>query len=88
MRVANLNSCLIRSVQELFDTFSWLDILARSQETLEQLESIRASEDDNNIALAIGKVIGSTLSGISSGGSHIIKAVCSALHGGLSGLGI
>ena len=63
-----------------------MDVLGRSQETLEQLENIRTNDDGGNIALDIGKIIGSTLSGISSRGSHIIKAVGSALHGGLTGL--
>ena len=63
-----------------------MGVLARSQETLEQLENIRTNDDGGNIALDIGKIIGSTLSGISSRGSHIIKAVGSALHGGLKGL--
>ena len=62
-----------------------MDVLARSQETLEQLENIRTNEEVGNTALGIGKVI-STLSGISSGGSHIIKAVEFALHGGPTGL--
>lgn len=79
LRVGNLNSQLLQSIPEPFDTFSLLDVLARSQETLEQLENIRTNDDNGNI-------IGSTLSGISSGGSHIIKAVGSALHGGLTGL--
>ena len=63
-----------------------MDVLARSQETLEQLENVRTNDDGGNIALDIGKIIGSTLSGISCRGSHIIKAVGSALHGGLMGL--
>ena len=86
LRVGNLNSQLLQSIPEPFDTFSLLDVLARSQETLEQLENIRTNDDGGNIALGIKKIIGSTLSGISSGGSHIIKAVGSALHGGLTGL--
>jgi hypothetical protein len=87
LRIGDLNSKLLKFLPEPFDTFSLLDVLARSQDTLEQLENIRATDDDNNIALGIGKIIGSTLSGISSGGSHIIRAVGDALHGGLSGLG-
>ena len=42
---------------------------------LEQLENIRTNDDGGNISAEIGKIIGSTLSGISSRGSHIIKAV-------------
>ena len=52
-----------------------MDVLARSQETLEQLENTRTNEEGGNTALGIGKITGSTLSGVSSGGSHIIKAV-------------
>ena len=77
---------ILQSIPEPFDTFLLLDVLARSQETLEQLENIRTNDDGGNIALGIGKIIGSTLSGISSGGSHIIKAIGSVLHGGLTGL--
>ncbi len=87
LRLGHLNSKLLQFIPEPFETFSLLEVLVRSQETLEQLESIRAADEDNNVALGIGKIIGSTLSGISSGGSHIIKALGSALHGGLSGLG-
>jgi hypothetical protein len=82
-----LNSQILQSIPEPVDTFSLLDVLARSQETLEQLENIRTNDDGGSIALGIGKIIGSTLSGLSSGGSHIIKAVGSALQSGLSGLG-
>ena len=81
-----MNSQLLQSIPEPFDTFSLLDVLARSQETLEQLENIRTNEDSGSIALGIGKIISIILSGISSGGSHIIKVVESALHGGLTGL--
>ena len=87
LRVGDLNSQILQSIPEPVDTFSLLDILARSQETLEQLENIRTNDDGGSIALGIGKIIGSTLSGLSSGGSHIIKAVGSALQSGLSGLG-
>ena len=87
MRLGNFNSRLLQFVSEPFDTSSLLDILAQSQETLEQLENIRQNDEDSSVALGIGKIIGSTLSGISSGGSHIIKAVGTALHGGLTGLG-
>ena len=87
LHLGDLNSKLLQFIQEPFDTFSLLDVLARSQETLEQLENIRESDEHNSIALGIGKIIGSTLSGISSDGSHIIKAVGHALHGRLTGLG-
>ena len=36
LRVRNLNSQLLQSIPEPFDTFSPLDVLGRSQETLEQ----------------------------------------------------
>ena len=84
--VRNLNSQLLQLLPEPFGTFSLLDVLARSQETLEQLENIRTNEKGGNIALGIGKIIGSRLSGISSGSSHIIKPVGSALHGGRTGI--
>ena len=87
LRLGNFNSRLLQFVSEPFDTFSLLDILAQSQETLEELENIRQNDEDSGLALGIGKIIGSTLSGISSGGSHIIKAVGTALHSGLTGLG-
>ena len=87
LRLGTLNTHLLQSISEPFETFSLLDVLARAQETLEQLENIRAADEDNNVALGIGKIIGITLSGLSSGGSHIIKAVGTALHGGLTGLG-
>ena len=86
MRLGTPNTHLLQSISEPFETFSLLDVLARAQETLEQLENIRAADEDN-VALGIGKIIGITLSGLSSGGSHIIKAVGTALHGGLTGLG-
>ena len=87
LRIGELNSHLLQFVPEPFDTFSLLDILARSQETIEQLDNIRANDEDNDVALGIGKIIGSTLYGISSGGSTIIKALGSAVHSGLSGVG-
>ena len=85
--ILRLDTHLLQSIAEPFETFSLLDVLARTQETLEQLENIRAADEDNNVAQGIGKIIGITLSGLPSGGSHIIKAVGTALYGGLTGLG-
>ena len=55
LRVGNLNSQLLQSIPEPFDTFSFLDVFPRSQETLEQLENIRTNDDGGNRALGIGK---------------------------------
>ena len=73
-RVGNFSSRLIQFVPELFDTFSLLDILPRSQETLQQLENIHESDGKNNIytSLRTDKII-TGITGL-------------ALHGGLSGL--
>ncbi|XP_028417823.1 uncharacterized protein LOC114542487 [Dendronephthya gigantea] len=87
LKLGDINPRLLRYIPEPFETFSLLDVLAQTQETIEQLDNIRAADEGNNVALGIGKIIGITLSGISSGGSHIIKAVGSALHDGLTGLG-
>ena len=87
MRVGELNSHLLQSVPEPFDTCSLLGILARSQETNEQLDKIRVNDAYNNIALGIGKIIDASRSGRSSAGSTVIKALGSALHSGLSGAG-
>ena len=89
LRVGELNSHLhlLQFVSEPFDTFSLLDILACSQETIEHLDNIRANDEDNDVVLGIGKIIGSRRSGISSGGSTISKALGSAPHSGLSGAG-
>ena len=84
LKLPGVNSHLLHYVDEPLDEFSLLDILARSQDTLDELQAIQSDSSDS-IALDIGRVIGSTLAGIGSGGSHIVKALGSALHDGLSG---
>ena len=86
LKLPGVNSHLLHYVDEPLDEFSLLDILARSQDTLDELQAIQSDSSDS-IALDIGRVIGSTLAGIGSGGSHIVKALGSALHDGLSGFG-
>ena len=86
LKLPGVNSHLLHYVDEPLDEFSLLDILARSQDTLDQLQAIQSASSDS-IALDMERVIGSTLAGIDSGGSHIVKALGSALHDGLSGFG-
>ena len=86
LKLPGVNSHLLHYVDEPLDEFSLLDILARSQDTLDQLQAIQSASSDS-IALDIERIIGSTLAGIDSGGSHIVKALGSALHDGLSGFG-
>ena len=86
LKLPGVNSHLLHYVDEPLDEFSLLDILARSQDTLDELQAIQSASSDS-IALDIGRVIGSTFTGIGSGGSHIVKALGSALHDGLSGFG-
>ena len=77
---------MLHYIAEPLDDFSLLDILARSRDTLDELQTLQTDSSDG-IALDIGRVIGSTLAGVSSGGSKIIKALGHALHDGLSGFG-
>ena len=86
LKLPGANSHLLHNVDEPSDEFSLLDILARSQDILDELQAIQCYSSDS-IALDIGRVIGSTLAGIGSGGSHIVKALGSALHDGLSSFG-
>lgn len=87
LRLGEEKSHLLQFVPEPFETFSLLQVPVRLQETVERLEAICANDNSNDIAVAIGKVICSTLSDNSSSCSSIIKAVGFTMHSGLSGLG-
>ena len=87
LQLRGINSHILQHVPEPLNEFSLLDVLARSQGTIQELNAMRNSDSDNNIAHSIGRIIGTTLSGLSTGGSHIIRAIRSAMHDGLNGLG-
>ena len=87
LQLRGINSHILQHVPEPLNEFSLSDILARSQDTIQELNAMRNSDSDNNIAHSIGRIIGTTLSCLTTEGSYIIRAIGSAMHDGLNGLG-
>ena len=75
LQLRGINSHILQHVPEPLNEFSLSDILARSQDTIQELNAMRNSNSDNNIVHSIGRIIGTNLSGLSTGGSHIIRAI-------------
>ena len=86
-KIRGYNPKVTKKVKSRLDHYSILNLVTESQQTMEEINQIANLDVNSDFANNFGKLLGKTISSISDGASHIIRAVGGAIHDGLDGAG-
>ena len=85
-KIGHFNLQLLHYDEKIPSRISLLTLLSRNKDNLEDLGQFR-SEGEGDIISGIGKILGTTISSLSKGGSQIIRSIGIGIRDTLSGIG-